>query len=325
MSNSITVSTNSGPVVVQCYDFSKFTEVNRFHSTQIEIMRALYQVNAPNSPEVKLLIEYGNRMIAECNSRYPSHTPVPYFSIVTTSVHVTVVQTKEIPGAVVSGVQNFTHHETKSTTIATQQSEYQNLSELTRGMSEEDQLRLMMEMEASAASLTLAAGGFEEKSHSLSPADSAMGFRTTKQFAHGCSWSVTRYTDGTSCVNGTFIHDGPEPIDPTGGVHGEAPYCFLIALWHDNPDFMARKGYKSPSALLNTLKRAGKIIAPNRMFERDSIVPVAQFLKAAVLVEILDRHDAQFDDGIIGDDQSDDYLTVRLVSLRQRHYISGTE
>jgi hypothetical protein len=271
-------------------------------------------------------VSYGNRLIEYRNIKFPARR-IPYISIQRTSVRLVVETTSYAPGVGAAEIHTAAKVEKKTTTFT-------DLYSASQGLSEEEQLKLLLKMSRVSDDLTAMTGGHTEEEQiaffctapeeTKTPAVPAGRFRITKEQIFGSMWSITRYPDGTSCVNATYICDRANPIDTAnGGIHGEAPYCFLIALFHDNPEIMQRKGYLSPHALLADLKRAGKIIAPGRMFERDSILPVAKFLQATVFVTLLDARDERFNDGLIGDGQ--DFLMVRLKSLKERHYVSGTE
>lgn len=309
-SRDITISTNKGPIsVIPHVNFDAFVEEGQYNSTRDYLVSIIRLCNKPDSPELDRLIAYCNRLTQCRNKLYPTK-PIDYITVRKTSVMVAVKMVSHIPGIPSAPEEHVVAMAKKQSTT------WDDLQIASRGMTEEEQLAILMKM-TDLTEQFVSGGRPDEKHH-----DSA--FRTTKEVIHGIRWSITRYADGSSCVNGTFISDRANPIDTVqGGIHGEAPYCFLIGLFHDNPDFMQSHGYRSPNALLTALKRAGKIVAPGRMFERDSILPVAQFLKATVYVVLLDRRDRSFDDGVIGNGPNP--LSVRLVSLKERHYRSGTE
>lgn len=329
MSRVITVSTKKGPVSVTEYaNFDAYTEDGQFSATRRYLFSVIERCDKPNSPEVEALVKYCNRLIACRNQRFPGEQ-VPYVSVVRTSARVVIETTTQTPGVAAAETQQATTVEKKITTFT-------DLHRAAQGMTEDEQMALLLQMSSVADNLVSMTGGRTEEEQIAffcsAPEETkatdvpvpATGFSTTKEQIFGSMWSITRYPDGTSCVNATYICDRANPIDTVnGGIHGEAPYCFLIGLFHDNPEVMQRKGYRSPYALLADLKRAGKIIAPGKMFERDSILPVAEFLRATVFVTLLDERDERFNDGLIGEGR--DFLTVRLASLKAKHYVSGTE
>ena len=178
-------------------------------------------------------------------------------------------------------------------------------------------IHLSRQVEQTAHDVTIALGDrlFGATEEKRIPVD---GFVTSTENLYDTEWCITRYSDGTSCINGTWVSSDDKPIRGQG-INGEGPYCFLIALWHNNQEFMLHRDYKSPWVLFSTLLWAGKITARYKMFERDSILPVAEFLDAKVTVTILDR-DEQDEVG-----SGTNMLFVTMRSLKERHYVSGTE
>lgn len=323
---TFTVSTTSGPVkIAEIVDFSKFSESAQFDVVCGSIARAIQQCK-PTDPVVDELVLYYNRVVKEHNSRF-ARNRMKYITTHTTAAKMEVTTTSKTP-AIESAVQLRDERlEKKTATFA-------DLSALVKGMSEEDQIAMLLTMGGGTAEklvdMTGGATEAEQIEYFCSNPDykgvptPVSGFVTTKETIFGDVWTITRYPDRTSVVNGTYICTRTNPIDTVeGGIHGEAPYCFLIALWHANRAFMRTRGFKSPCELFNVLKHAGKIIAPGKMFERDSILPVAKFLNVTIMVIVNDSKDERFNDGLIGD--GPEMLHVYLVSLKSRHYVSDTE
>jgi len=207
----------------------------------------------------------------------------------------------------------FEHFKIAVTTVTTK------VSTASYAPSQDDDLELSLAMALSLGDLEV-----KEETKTVVTFTGPKGlFRTTSEVIHQSLWKITRYADGTSTVNGTFVCPVSEPIDRTnGGIVGEAPYCFLIAVYHDNLETMERLKIKSPFDLLSKLIAAKGLLAPNKMFERTTILPVAKLLNATIQVT-LQEGPMGHDDGIIGDGPN--LLFVRLHSLTKRHYISGTE
>lgn len=178
-------------------------------------------------------------------------------------------------------------------------------------------IHLSRQVEQTAHDVTVALGDrlFGATEETRIPVD---GFVTSTENLYDTEWCITRYSDGTSCINGTWVSSDDKPIRGQG-INGEGPYCFLIALWHNNQDFMLHRGYKSPWSLFSALLWSLKITARYKMFERDSILPVAEFLDATVIVTIQDRDEPDE----VGSGTNILFVTMR--SLQARHYVSGTE
>ena len=150
--------------------------------------------------------------------------------------------------------------------------------------------------------------------------------KTATHILHDAKWVVaTGYSDGSAVVNATFVWAaGRDPVADikAGNIVGQAPYCFLITLFHLNMEFFLNKGIVSPYALSTYLTKQGLPPVPNQMYFDDTILPVAQHFAASIYVNIVDLDKLSHS---INDLPSNKVMLMVTLAIRSRHYISGLE
>lgn len=143
---------------------------------------------------------------------------------------------------------------------------------------------------------------------------------------HDAKWVIaTGYSDGSAVVNATFVWAaGRDPVADikAGNIVGQAPYCFLITLFHMNMEFFLNKGIVSPYALSTYLTKQGLPPIPNTMYIDDTILPVAQHFAASIYVNIVDLDNQSHP---INDLPDNSTVLMVTLAIRSRHYISGME
>ncbi len=141
---------------------------------------------------------------------------------------------------------------------------------------------------------------------------------------HDMTWVIVGgYPDGSYVVNATYVWPSKRDVVDDikkGNIVGEAPYCFLITLFHLNRDFFVRRNITSPYALLTYLMKNGMPPPKNQMYEDTTIIPVARHFRATIYIHTVDVPDYSH----IINNGHNEILKVSL-SLKTRHYISGTE
>lgn len=143
---------------------------------------------------------------------------------------------------------------------------------------------------------------------------------------HDAKWVIaTGYSDGSAVVNATFVWAaGRDPVADikAGHIVGQAPYCFLITLFHMNMEFFLHKGIVSPYALSTYLTKQGLPPVPGKMYIDDTILPVARHFTASIYVNIVDVANQSHP---INDLPSNKVMLMVTLAIRSRHYISGLE
>lgn len=143
---------------------------------------------------------------------------------------------------------------------------------------------------------------------------------------HDAKWVIaTGYSDGSAVVNATFVWAaGRDPVADikAGDIVGQAPYCFLITLFHMNMEFFLNKGIVSPYALSTYLTKQGLPPIPNTMYIDDTILPVARHFSASIYVNIVDLDNQSHP---INDLPDNSTVLMVTLAIRSRHYISGME
>lgn len=143
---------------------------------------------------------------------------------------------------------------------------------------------------------------------------------------HDTKWVIaTGYADGSSVVNATYVWPtGRDPVADikAGQIVGQAPYCFLIAMFQMNMEFFIRKGIVSPYALADYLTKQGLPPIPGKMYVDDTIMPVAKHFAATIYINIVDVDNHSHP---INDIPSNKAFFMIDLAIRSRHYISGLE
>ncbi len=143
---------------------------------------------------------------------------------------------------------------------------------------------------------------------------------------HDAKWVVTTgYPDGSAVVNATYVWQaGRNPVEDikAGCIIGQAPYCFLITLFHMNRTFFDQRGINSPYALSTYLTRAGLPPKEGVMYNDETIAPVARHFRATIYMNIVDAPDHSYP---VNDDGKNEVFLVVHLALQNHHYISGTE
>lgn len=193
-----------------------------------------------------------------------------------------------------------------------------------------EKLELEMVLEMSKTSMSSATPKahvcMQESKSPTTPLPKAIYVTKTLHVIHGIQWSIiSGYPDGSSVVNASFVwaagRDAAKDI-AAGNIVGEAPYCFLIALFHGNTEFFTGRGIMSPYALSEHLKRVGLPPRPGVMYEQDTIIPVARLFRTSIHVNIVDAPDHSYE---VNNEITNESILVVPLSLNDSHYISGAE
>lgn len=344
MDRVIHVAIDGAPTAVNLSKhYMEFTKLGEFLLQINHIKGLIDRCSDRASSEFQQMVQHCNQLISAMNAQFPAQK-MQHVAIVTTRVRAEMTRTAIVPGVndvpreIASAVVRFVTQEVKVADAGINaNAENDMLSAAALGMTKIQYQNMMREnKELEEARQARARGAIPRIAAAAVDADLEAAIRMSLeqdnarhhvnlrhdlfQINHrelfGEMWSHVTYTDGTSTVNATFICKSREPFDlAQGGIDGEAPYCFLIGLWHDNIDYMMSLGITSPSALLENLKQHKLLHAPNKMFERKTILPVAEFLGATINVVHLDWN-KQVE--AVGDGRA--VLSVRFTDVRFHYY-----
>ncbi len=143
---------------------------------------------------------------------------------------------------------------------------------------------------------------------------------------HDVNWLVVSgYQDGSAVVNATFIWEKVDDVLPditAGKISTNAPYCFIITLFHMNVDFFVARGIKSPYALMVYLTRAGMPPKSGVMYNDETILPVARHFQTTIYLNIID---APHYSHAVNDKDTNITMMLAHLCLTRNHYISGLE